>query len=422
MYRYLTCLPPLLSAFLLLSLAPANAAVTPTEIQVAVANQNEITVSRYPAEGEYLLLWLAPEYGFREAHRALARRLPAEGIEVWQGNIAESLFLPDGSVTYRQLDGAYVADLVAEAYRVTGKKIALAGDAYAALPVLAGAREWQRRGFTRPYLVGAVLFSPFTYVATPPLGMPPEYMPIVDATNIPILVFQARNSATRHQLEELLARLGRHGSPIYTRVVPEVMSLFFEQPATAAMQRQAESIPASLRRLLPLLAGHPVPARVLPLAEAEPAGSGIDIYLREFRGSAAPLELDLDDVDGRRYTRQDFTGQVTLVNFWASWCAPCIEEIPSLNQLVQKMQGQPFELISINYAEERDTVAEFLRRVEVDFPVLLDLDGRYARAWNVVSYPSTFVIDRRGEVRYGVNAAIDWADPGLIERLESLME
>ena len=134
-----------------------------------------------------------------------------------------------------------------------------------------------------------------------------------------------------------------------------------------------------------------------------------------------PGRLDLDDIDGKRYTRDDFSGQVTLVNFWASWCPPCVEEIPSLNRLQQIMAGRPFELVSINYAEQRDTVIEFMQRVAVEFPVLLDSDGRYARDWKVISYPSTFVIDRDGVIRYGVNAAIEWDNPALVRKLEALL-
>ena len=85
------------------------------------------------------------------------------------------------------------------------------------------------------------------------------------------------------------------------------------------------------------------------------------------------------------------------------------------------MAGRPFELISINYAESRDTVAKFLERVEVDFPVLLDEDGSYAKRWNVISYPSTFVIDTSGSIRYGVNAAIEWDAPELIDKIDSLL-
>lgn len=417
---------PLLIRLLILPAALALAISAPPaqaqqSFSLALSDDTDIDIERFAADGEFLLLWLAPEYGFREAHRELAERLPVEGIEVWQASIAEALFLPDGATTFRQFDGSLVADLIAGSHTESGKRIVLAGDSYASLPVLLGAREWQRR-HDSDYLVGAVLFSPYTYAYIPPLGLDPEYMPIVDATNIPLLVFQAQNSATRYRFEALLERLRRHGSVVYTRMVPDVMSLFFEAEPTAAMRDGAAPIPRNLRQMLPLLARHPVPSEPVPMRAAETAGSGIDIYLKKFGADIRPTALDLVDIDGRRVVKNDYTGKVTMINFWASWCAPCVEEIPSLNRLKQKMAGKPFELISINYAEDRQTVSRFMQLVEVDFPVLLDTDGKYAKSWQVVSYPSTFVIDPRGRIRYGVNAAIDWDDPQLVDKLESLMD
>ena len=414
-------LPALCRIALVLLSLHIGGAHAQAEITLATRGDTEFAVRVFPADGDYLLLWIAPEYGFREPHRELARQLPEQGIEVWQTNIAESLFLPDSTETLRGLDGRHVADLVERAHRDTGKKIALAGDAYAALPVLHGAREWQLRGAGTAYLVGAVLFTPYTFASTPPLGAAPEYMPIVDASNIPMLVFLAQNSPGRPQFETLGKRLGANGNPVYRYPMPGIMSLFYEQPSSAAMQRQAQQVPQRLRQMLPLLARHPVPAAVLPMRAATASGDGIDIYLREFSEPIRPGRLDLDDVDGKRYTREDFSGQVTLVNFWASWCPPCVEEIPSLNRLQQVMKGRPFELVSINYAEQRDTVIEFMQRVAVEFPVLLDSDGRYAREWKVISYPSTYVIDRDGVIRYGVNAAIEWDDPALVRKLEALL-
>jgi thiol-disulfide isomerase/thioredoxin len=133
------------------------------------------------------------------------------------------------------------------------------------------------------------------------------------------------------------------------------------------------------------------------------------------------MTFALPDISGNTIVKADFAGKVTVVNFWATWCPPCIEEIPSLNRLKQKMEGRPFELISINYAEDRKTVLNFMQRVKVDFPVLLDHSGATAHRWNVITYPSTFVIDRQGKFRYGVNAAIEWDAPELIRKLESLM-
>lgn len=86
------------------------------------------------------------------------------------------------------------------------------------------------------------------------------------------------------------------------------------------------------------------------------------------------------------------------------------------------MADLPFELISVNYAEGDTNIRSFLESVEVDFPVLLDRDGEFARQWNVISYPSTFIIDPKGTIRYGVNAAIHWDDPAVIEVLRSLID
>ena len=391
------------------------------ETSVTVADDIEILVDRYAATGDYLLLWLAPEYGFRKAHRSMARRLPAQGIEVWQVDVVEALFLPQGTASLKQLDGSHVAELIEIAHRASGKKIAVVGDSYAAISALRGARQWQNRTQVEPYLIGAILFTPYSYAYIPALGLTPEYLPIVESTNIPLVIYQAKNSATFNQFDELLEKLRTNESPVYTRLVPEVMSLFYQEPPTTAMNKNAESILLSLKQMLPLLARHQVPGRPAPVNRAATTKSGIDIYLKEFKGKAQPAPISLNDINGDPFIKDDFGGKVTLVNFWATWCPPCIEEIPSLNRLQQKMAGRPFEILSINYAEDKNTVSSFLQRVPVDFPVLLDHAGNYAEQWNVISYPSTFVIDTQGRIRYGVNAAIEWDGPEIISKLESLM-
>jgi thiol-disulfide isomerase/thioredoxin len=173
--------------------------------------------------------------------------------------------------------------------------------------------------------------------------------------------------------------------------------------------------------MITLLEKYKVPSEPVPLKTTIKNKSGIDITLKEFRGSNTPLAINLKDIDGNAVVKEDFTGKITLINFWATWCAPCIEEIPSLNRLKKKMEGLPFELISINYAENRKTIKEFMKEVNVEFPVLLDQDGNFAKKSNVIVYPSTFVIDTNGKIKYGVNAAIEWDDPELIRILKSLL-
>jgi len=411
----------LLIFFLGIQAGIANTCLAAEEFIVTASDDVEITISRFPAQGEYLLIWLAPEYGFRRAHHALADRLPEQGIEVWQADIVESLFLPQSSSSLKLLDGKYVAALVEYAHELTGRKIAIVGDSYAAMSALLGARYWQSRGQNDPYLVGAVLFTPYSYAYIPPLGLAPEYLPIVESTNIPLVIYQAQNSGIAGQFDELLARLRTNDSPIYTRLVPNVMSLFYEEEPTPAMKQSAQPIPASIRQLLPVLARHGTPVNPEPLKKTLSAKTGNDVFLEEYNGNSEPEAFTLTDINGNIIVKADFTEKVTVVNFWATWCPPCIEEIPSLNRLQEKMQDRPFELISINYAEDKQAVSRFMEKVKVDFPVLLDRSGATAHRWSVISYPSTFVIDRQGKFRYGTNAAIEWDAPELIQKLELLM-
>ena len=92
----------------------------------------------------------------------------------------------------------------------------------------------------------------------------------------------------------------------------------------------------------------------------------------------------------------------------------------SLNRLRQSLADVPFELISVNYAQRPDEIATFMDKVNVDFPVLLDNDGRVSAQWEVIAFPSTFVIGPDGRIQHGVNAAIHWDSPQVIEQLRRL--
>lgn len=410
---------PVIACFTLLWLA-SRSGIAAEQVMVPLASGDEITVEHYPAEGKFLMLWFAPEYGLREAHRSLAGDLSKQHIEVWLTNLVDSLFMPNGTHSIRQLDGQHVAEMIAYAHKKTGKKIIVAGDSYASVIALTGARRWQEKQVAAPYLVGAILFSPYTYASIPPLGQLPSYLPIVSATNIPIMIYQAQNSAIIGQFDTLTSKLRQHGSPVYTRFIPGVMSLFYQPEVTVQMKREAKRIPANIYKMLNLLEKSPLPGKPIPLPAGSHNASGIDIQLKPFRGNAQPVAIKLRDTQGNIISKPGFKGKVTVINFWATWCPPCIREIPSLNRLKQKMQGMPFELISINYAEEEASIKDFMRQVHVNFPVLLDHDGAFAQRWKVISYPSTFIIDPEGNIRYGVNAAIEWDNPEVIARIKSL--
>ncbi|MCW9048198.1 MAG: TlpA family protein disulfide reductase [Gammaproteobacteria bacterium] len=401
-----------------------NTCYSQTEITVSTSSDIEINVSRFTSThktpGKYLILWVAPEYGFRVSHRSMAQLLTEQNIEVWQSNIVESLFMPQGSASLKKLDGNNIADLIEYAYKITGKKIIVAGDSYASVSALMGAHQWQSRKHKPAYLVGAILFSPYSYAYIPSLGVDPEYMPIINATNIPIMIYQTKGSVSINQFKNLLEKLQQHNNPLYTKIIPDIISLFYDENPTAEIKNHIKALPPNIKKMIAFLDKKTVPVNPVPLNNREKIKSGIDIDLKKFKGKTEPLVINLLDAHGVQFNKNNYKNRVTVVNFWATWCPPCVEEIPSLNRLKQKMKGKAFDLISINYAEDKQVILDFLKEVDVDYPVLMDQDGRFAKKWNVITYPSTFLIDKNGKIIYGVNSAIVWDAPEVIDIINAL--
>jgi len=401
-----------------------SAATEVEEIEVPV-NEQELFISRYTAMGEHLIIWVAPGYGSHERSIAMAKQLAARDIEVWHVDLADSLFLPKNTSTMRTIDGSYVAGLIDAAYKQTGKTITLLTRSYGALPLLRGARVWQNNHQVdnADYLNGAILFSPEMYQTIPALGLPPVYADITYATNIPIMLYQAGNRGNRWQLEGLLENLELGGASVFVRVKQGVTGLFYTGDTSATTTATLKKLPDDIVNDLALLNKLPIPKRTTKLPTATHVNNlGLDTRLKAFKAGMEPWPLELISASDEKYIRKDYTGKVTLVNFWATWCPPCVEEIPSLNSLRKKMQGKPFELISVNYAEDEHRVKEFLKKVNVDFPVLLDETGRVSAQWNVLVYPATFVISPDGKITHGVNGAILWDSPEVVKQLNELMQ
>jgi len=99
---------------------------------------------------------------------------------------------------------------------------------------------------------------------------------------------------------------------------------------------------------------------------------------------------------------------VVLVNFWATWCEPCRDEMPSINKLRASLAGQPFAVLAVNLAEPETRIRRFLEKVPMEFTVLLDRDTNVAKAWNARILPASYLLGPDGRIRYSVRGEIDW--------------
>jgi thiol-disulfide isomerase/thioredoxin len=112
--------------------------------------------------------------------------------------------------------------------------------------------------------------------------------------------------------------------------------------------------------------------------------------------------FDLMNMDDEKVSLDDFKGKVVMVNFWATWCPPCIREMPSLERLHNKIDGDQFKVVAINQMENVDNVFAFTGQLEVDptFDILFDQDSSISLKYSVRGLPTTYLIDKQGYIRY----------------------
>ncbi|HET7730212.1 MAG TPA: TlpA disulfide reductase family protein [Usitatibacter sp.] len=127
------------------------------------------------------------------------------------------------------------------------------------------------------------------------------------------------------------------------------------------------------------------------------------------------------DLAGRTVDLKDLKGRVVLVNFWATWCDPCREEMPSFERLRAKLKGKPFEVLTVNYGEGTERISQFMARHRLSLPVLLDPEKESAAAWRAGGLPMTFLVDASGAVRYSAFGECDWSEGEPLRVVEALV-
>ncbi|MBT1076666.1 TlpA disulfide reductase family protein [Geobacter grbiciae] len=138
-------------------------------------------------------------------------------------------------------------------------------------------------------------------------------------------------------------------------------------------------------------------------------------------GNPAP-DFTLNTLNGEVVKLSDLKGQVVIVNFWATWCPPCREEIPSIMRLNAAMAGKPFRMLCVSIDEGgKVAVEEFFRKTGFTLPVLLDADKRVGKLYDTTGVPETFVIDRHGVILKKVVGAMEWDHPEVIAFLNNVI-
>jgi len=154
-----------------------------------------------------------------------------------------------------------------------------------------------------------------------------------------------------------------------------------------------------LSALLPsLLLAASLPQTLTPVEERPPAP-----------------DFALEDLDGKVHRLSDLRGKPVIVNFWATWCPPCREEMPSMQRAWERLEPAGVVLLAINVGEDPDRVFQFTANYPVEFPLLFDRDSAVSGEWPMRGLPSTFVVDPEGRIVYRAIGGREWDDPELLQ-------
>ena len=141
-------------------------------------------------------------------------------------------------------------------------------------------------------------------------------------------------------------------------------------------------------------------------------------------GNPPAPRLALEDIDGREHRLADLRGRVVVVNFWATWCPPCVAEMPAIQRMHVMLEGEGLSVLAVNAGESAEDIRSFVRDFDpaLTFPLLRDPKGDTFAQWRVRGLPHTFVVDGSGNLAYSAEGARQMDSPHIIERLRALLE
>ena len=128
-------------------------------------------------------------------------------------------------------------------------------------------------------------------------------------------------------------------------------------------------------------------------------------------------------LDGKMVSLSDYKGKVVLVNIWATWCPPCVDEMPSMEKLYQKFKGKNFEILAVSIDEPGlKAVAPFMKKSNLTFPALIDSEGTIKAVYGITGVPESFIIDKQGILIKKIVGPVDWAATNVFRFFSDLIQ
>lgn len=403
-------------------------------ITLDITGGNEINILRFAPANEddnatQRVLWVPSEYGFRkESEYRLARHLADAGIEIWLADLHDDYFLPVSRDSLTDIPTEEMAELIELSLPENAEqRLYLMSYSRGAALLVRALKTWQsaRTGDSR--YGGLILLHPNLTADIAEPGKPITYLPVAHETQSPIFIIQPEKSGRHWYLDELIETLEKGGSEVRHMTLPGISDGYLGRPErTDAEIAEAKRFPERLKDAMTQLTAIEINAN----KERATQGKKVDKWevssmkegLQPYPGNELAPPLKLPAIDGKTYDIKDYRGKVVLLNFWATWCPPCVKEIPSLGRLQEKFSKDDFVVLSVDMGETKEEVEAFLEKVPADYPVMLDPDGTLVKDWKLRAFPTTFVLDAEGYIRLAYFGGLEWDEQPVIDSLVTYMK
>jgi thiol-disulfide isomerase/thioredoxin len=390
---------------------------------LTLPSEQDITIEEYgKSSAKNHILWMHAERGITgELQKTILAISKQENIHILLPDWLDSYFIEPTRSSLEKIPQQDYEDLIAhysKLYNKTGDKLYIVATSRAASLVLNSTHHLQTQGL-KPF-AGIIFISAYLQKQSPEIGKSVEYQNITSHSNLPIYIFQSERSPRYIPLPLLVNELEKGGSPVFVHRLFNTSGGFHMRDKESLTDKDLEergAFPKQIKNALTML-------NLYEAATLKP----LNKYEKNIRKrSAQQLQqvslitpaLALKDLAGSPHKLSDYKGKTILVSFWASWCRPCIEEMPSLVKLKEKYKDN-LEILAVDVGEEATTIKKFTGEMNINFPLLQDLNSSTTKDWKVYVYPSNYIIDKAGKLVYASKGALDWQDTEIEAILEAL--
>ena len=399
----------------------------------------EIPVQSYTSsksdKNDYILLWIPSESGILDQEKLIARQLAASGVEVWLADLHAGLIVGTGRSSIDKFKQEMLANLVDAILEKSGKKIYLFSNSRGVIAALRAAHGWRKK-FPKKYkdptqakIAGAILLSGQFYSRTPEPGFDGAFNPLVEQSRLRIMLLQPNKSPWFWKLPAAKKAFEKAGSRVNTWVLKGVRDRFYYRPdATEAENKKSKQLAKTIFTAVSMLESDDasVNGTTNDNDSASSSTAPVKTYknkgLSQWRGSSETPPLNLTNLNEKLTDISSYKGKVVLVNFWASWCPPCVHEMPSMQKLEDQFKSKGFNIVAVNMAEKRRVIKKFIaEKVKVTFQILLDSNGVALKKWKVYAFPTSYLLGKKGKIRYAVYGAIDWNSASVHKTIKTLL-